>query len=264
MKPRFSWRTVALLAAALVTALVAYGGVRFLSPGGSAPAAPTGLELTVGVGNVSAKWQSVTGADRYLLLRGDEVVYAGAEPHGTDVTVTKGRQTYRVQAIARGVSSALSEPRTTEAGEGWGVGAPLVALFPKLLPPAPKTEAQWRGLRCNWQIRPGRNELGPSEHGAGSLGMRYRLICAADMVLSLHTMWFTSKDAVDGYMSKVIRDSQALRWNHGSGFWLGSTNEGYLKFDDPKLSLVVIGIAHSDNKPGSRSEFLTVANDLPI
>ncbi len=48
MKPRFSWRTVALLAAAVVTALVAYGGVRFLSPGGSAPAAPTGLELTVG------------------------------------------------------------------------------------------------------------------------------------------------------------------------------------------------------------------------
>lgn len=260
---KFSWRTAALIAAALVTALLVYGGVRLLSPGPSAPRTPTGLELTVGSGKISAKWQAVDGADRYLLLRGDEVVYAGEQPRGVDATVTKGRHTYRVQASKRGVPSPVSKPVTVEAGEGWGVGAPLVAQLSKLLPAAPKTDGPWRKLRCNWQIRPGRNEIGPSERGSGSLGMRYRLICGAGLNIAVHAMWFVSKDAVDGYMSRVIADSESLRWNHGSGFWLGSQREGYLKFDDPKLSLIVLGVAQTD-RPGTRADFLTTANDLPI
>ncbi|GAB10316.1 hypothetical protein GOARA_056_00630 [Gordonia araii NBRC 100433] len=257
------WRVIALACAAVVVAFTAFAGVHLLSPGPSAPPTPSGLNLQPEPGRVDAQWQPVDGADHYLLLRGDQVVYAGSEPRGRDETATKGRHTYRVQASRRGVPSPMSEPVTVETQEGWGAAAPLVNLLPKLLPAAPKVDGPWRKLHCNWQIRPGRNEMGPAEHGAGVVGMRYRLICGASLEVALHAMWFFSKDAVDGYMSRVTTDSEALRWNHGSAFWYAAKNEGYLKFDDPKLSLIVVGVGRTDRKT-TRADFLALANELPI
>lgn len=263
MRENLSWRTAAVAGAALVTALVVYAGVRLLSPGPSAPPAPSALRATVGVGQVNVQWPAVGRADTYVLLRDDQVVYTGPQPRGVDATVTKGRHTYRVQASTNGVPSPMSEPVVVTAGDGWGVGAPLVAMLPKVLPAAPKVDGPWRALHCNWQIRPGRNELGPSEHGAGTIGMRYRLVCGANLTVALHAMWFSSKDAVDGYLSRITRDSEALRWNHGSGFWYTAKNEGYLKFDDPKLALIVLGVGRTDHKT-TRADFLDLANELPI
>lgn len=258
-----SWSTVGLFAAAVATAVAVFAGVRVVDPGPTAPPVPTGLAMTAQTGHVSATWRPVAGADRYVLLRGDQVVYAGVEPHGVDETVTKGRHTYRVQASRRGVPSPLSAPVDVEAKEGWGLSAPLVDLLPKLLPAAPRTAGPWRGLHCNWQIRPGRNELGPAEHGAGIVGMRFRLICGANLQLALHAMWFYSKDAVDGYLSGLSAESESVRWNHGSGYWYTAKNEGYLKFDDPKLSLIVLGVGRTDRR-ATRADFLELANDLPI
>lgn len=257
------WRTAAVAIGAVTVAVAVFTTVRVVSPGPSAPPVPTGLIVEAGVGKVDAHWQPSPGADHYVLLRDDEVVYAGAEPRGVDVTVTKGKHSYRVQASAHGVPSALSSPVVAEAGDGWGAGAPLVALLPKLLPAAPRIDGPWRELHCNWQIRPGTNEIGPSEHGTGVLGMRYRLICGASLMVGLHAMWFTSKDAVDGYLSRVRTNSEALRWNHGSGFWYTAKDEGYLKFDDPRLSLIVIGVGRTDRKT-TKSDFLDLANELPI
>lgn len=262
MKRSAAVRWGALAVAVVVAAAIGFVVVRMVSPTGRAPKAPTGLSASVKVGHVELAWQPVPGSDRYLLLRDDQVVYAGAEPRGTDATVTKGKHVYRVQAQDHGVPSAMSQPITVEAGEGWGEGAPLVNLLPKLLPAAPRTDGPWEKLHCNWQIRPGRNELGPSEAGAGAVGMRYRLICGSQMKWGLHSMWFYSKDAVDGYLSDVISNAEAFRWNHGSGFYLASRGEGYLKFDDPKLSLIVVGITRQDSK--TKAGLIEMANRLPV
>ncbi|MFT4200050.1 hypothetical protein [Gordonia sp. (in: high G+C Gram-positive bacteria)] len=255
-------RRVALAAAALLVALAAFAGVRYFSSAPKPPGAPTGVAGVAKVGHVEVTWRPVEGADDYLLIRDDLVVADGPEPRGVDATVTKGKHAYRVQASTRGVPSPMSAPVQVEAGEGWGAGAPLVALLPRLLPAAPKTDGPWEKLHCNWQIKPGRNELGPSETGAGPVGMRNRLMCGSKMKWGLHAMWFYSKDAVDGYLRDVIPDAQAFRWNHGSGFFLTSRGEGYLKFDDPRLSLIVLGINRTDST--AKDPVVQMANQLPI
>lgn len=259
---RLRWLPWTLIAVLAVIALV--GGFLVTRSLGAvdAPASPTGLQLTRGTGQVTATWQPVAGADGYQLVRGDVVVYDGKDTKAVDQTVTAGAHTYRVQAVRRDAVSAPGESRTIDAGQGWGLYAPLIAEFPALLPQAPDAKG-WDDLTCLWMLNPVRGERGPSESGVGEVWTKLRIRCAdPGLTIAMHVFWFDDKDGLDGALSQFAETGTPIKWNQGTGYVVPGDGSIYVKFDDPARRLAVIAMKGVTSTMTSK-ELLDLANSLP-
>lgn len=247
----------------LVAAVVAVGGfvvVRSVTAP-DAPDTPGGLTLQARPGRVVASWDPVSGASAYQLLRGDGyVVHQGPETSAEDVSVPAGEHDYRVIAIRAGVYSEPGPVQRVRTGASWGEFAPLVAQFPELLPQAPDTAAQWMNTECIRRYSGGRDEVGPSETGAGQVRTVFVVRCAAGSVdRPFGVFWFASRDALNAEYSRSSETSRPVRWRHGTGL-IDENGRGVFKItDDPSRELAMIVVLETDGQ-----DILDMVDSLPL
>lgn len=254
-------KTRAVIAAVAVLVLIAsLFAVRAMS-GGSDPDAPNGLSLTAKNGTVNATWNTVSGADEYILIRDDNTVaYRGPESKAVDATAPTGEHTYRVRAVNDGRWSAESGDTKVTVESGWGAIAPLVAEFPDLLPQTPLLLG-WEDINCRSMVRAVKIERGSSDAGNGAPLVKARLHCF-NTDLMLQPVWMTSKNAVDQLfadMSKSAPAGESIRWRLGTGYVVEADKAIYLRFDDHDDLAV---LAQLDK--GGKKELVDLANKMPF
>ncbi|MCR5979747.1 fibronectin type III domain-containing protein [Gordonia jinghuaiqii] len=254
------WPIVLIVVLAGAVAVGGFIGVRALgSP--DVPQSPGGLTLEAQTGHVAARWDAVSGAEGYQLVRDDGlVVYEGSRTEAVDAEVAAGEHVYRVMAVRSGVSSPAGPARTVRTGESWGQFAPLVAQFPQLLPQAPGTSARWRDAECVRRYSGGRDEVGPSETGTGKVRTVFVLRCAAGAVDRPYgVFWFASKDALNAEYQRSSSTSRPVSWRHGTGL-IDENGRGVFKItDDPAQELAMIVVLRTQAQ-----DVLETVDSMPI
>lgn len=256
---------LALIAVLAVAALVgAFLAARALT-GAGAPPAPGGLAVTAGAGHVSARWDAVDGATSYQLLRDDTtVVYSGPATTARDDTVDGGRHHYQVRAVSGGMDSAPSDPVEVEATRGWGLYAPLIAQFPRMLPQAPDIASPWQATRCVWLLGASPDELGPSAAGSGEVRTVMRIRCATEnLTHSFGVFWYASRDGLNAAFTEQTEGGHPVGWAHGTGRIDSQAGRGVFKIaDHPEQELAMIVVASGVHL--TDRQILVFVNSMPI
>ncbi|ALG83771.1 hypothetical protein ACH46_03660 [Gordonia phthalatica] len=253
-------KTIAIIAVVAVLVLLASLFAVRSMVGSSTPDAPSGLSVSYEDGKVKAVWNTVSGADEYVLVRDDSTVaYSGSESKAEDLTATAGEHTYRVRAANSGRWSAESAETKVAVLTGWGQLTQFVTQFPDLLPKTPDAEG-WQGITCRSMVRALLIERGPSDHGSGDPLVRARMHCFTSDI-SLQPMWMTSKNAVDQLMSEVSKDDspESISWRYGTGYVVESARTIYLRFSDRDDLVINLSL-----KAGGKKELLDLANSMPL
>lgn len=224
--------------------------------------APDGLVLTPAAGAIDAQWNSVDGAEKYMLIRKDgTVAYVGAESTAKDSTPLAGKQSYRVIAIGEGGrESAASAAANVQVDDTWGDLFPFVKQFPKLLPQVPSAEG-WSSVGCIPMVRPDAAELGQGDSGSGRVIGQARIGCSSSDITSLQVSWMISKEAADIFFGSVSAKPgrKAVRWQFGTGYFDALNSDLYLRLDEHDTVFIGLGV-----KGATQAQLLELANSLPL
>lgn len=226
----------------------------------SAPDVPSGLSVSAENGKVKVVWNSVSGADEYILTRdGSTVIYQGSKTTAEDLTAATGGHKYQVRALSSGAMSSPSEEGKVTVTSGWGDIAVQVAQFPKLLPQTPEATG-WNGMACRTMVKAVNDELGAGDTGSDKPMVAARLNCFKGTTV-LQPMWMTSKESADSVMSRITKTAtpEAISWRYGTGYWVPEEASAYLRLTDhPDVLLAII------TPKGTKDQSIQLMNSMPI
>ncbi|MGB6038832.1 MAG: hypothetical protein WBG39_03130 [Gordonia sp. (in: high G+C Gram-positive bacteria)] len=223
--------------------------------------APEGLQAKASVGVVEISWNSVEGADQYMLVRDDgEVIYAGDETRYSDFSAKFGERRYVVISTVDGRESPASAETVVKVDSGWGDWGSYAAEFPKLLPRTPK-QVGWQQSTCQWMIRPDRAELGSGPQGSGHPVGRARIACMSPDSVALQVVWVASAEEVDEFFGRAsaFDGAEAISWRYGTGYVRIQAGEIYIRADDRNDVFFAIG-----KSGATKSELIRLANSMDL
>lgn len=253
-------KTLAVIAAGAVLVLIAALFVVRATTGSSSPDAPAGLSLTADDGKVKAVWNTVSGADEYILIRdGGTVVYRGEDTNAVDLTAATGEHSYRLRAENNGRWSAESADTKVTVVSGWGQDAPLIAQVPQVLPQTPAVTG-WRDINCRSMVRALKIERGSSDAGNGDPLVKARLHCF-NKDLIVQPAWMTSKNATDQFFADVSKSApvEPVTWRHGTGYVIEEDQVIYLRFAERDDLVFVVKLDKAD-----KAALVDLANSMPF
>jgi len=270
---KWVWPAIAL--GAVVALVVSVFVTRALAGGGGGFPAPAGLSAKANTGYVSLSWHKVSGAASYVLLRDGQVAYAGpatsyddhvASDTPVNSLLNPGSRDYSVQAVSPdGAVSPVSAPIKATANRSWAEYAGDVALLGSFMPPSPSSTG-WDDMTCS-PVNVARDaNRGSDPKGNGQPGMRFGVACTVpgDQPLSVLEWFLNSPDDLNAAWAQKTGSGQPVTWNNGTGATVTKPDGNYifLRFSDPKLSLVMISISSSAPNAISTADLLSKANTI--
>ncbi|WP_018178016.1 hypothetical protein [Jongsikchunia kroppenstedtii] len=269
------WVWVAVALGAVVALVVSLFVTRLLAGGNSGFAAPSGLSAKANTGYVSVSWDKVSGAASYVLLRDGQVAYAGPETSyddhvASDTPVNSlqnpGSREYSVQAVSGdGAVSPVSSPIKAMANRSWAEYSHDVGLLGGFMPPSPSTTG-WEDMTCSPVVVSRDANRGSGPKGNGQPGLKFGVACTVpgDQPLSVLEWFLSSPDDLNAAWAQKATGGQPITWNNGTGVTVSKPDGNYLflRFSDPKLSLVMISISSSAPNAISTADLLSKANTI--
>lgn len=273
-RPRkWVWGAVAL--GAIFALVVSVFATRALAGGDGGFAAPSGLSAKPDTGFVSLSWHKVPGAASYVLMRDGQVAYAGPDTSyddhvASDTPVNSllnpGSREYSVQAVsADGAVSPVSAPIKANANRSWAQYSRDVGLLGSFMPPSPSSTG-WENMTCSPVVVSRDANRGSGPKGNGQPGLRFGVACTVpgDQPLSVLEWFLSSPDDLNSAWNQKTAGGQPVTWNNGTGVTVSKPDGNYifLRFSDPKLSLVMISISSSAPNAISTADLLSKANTI--
>jgi hypothetical protein len=268
---RWAWPLVVV--GAVVALVLSLAITYFVRGAGGSVASPGSVTATAEGSEVKLSWKSASGADSYLLSRGDQVVYAGPDTEFTDISAVAPSGGDRVEYVVRAVDDKgrVSEPSpsaTVQVGAGWGLYAESAQRLPELLPTGPD-EQGYNGMRCETRMDAVPPEEGDGPDGSGEQFIKAGFRCVLDVDGREYDLWtdfYVTPEALDSRMDDIrgFDGVTSTTWLRGRAVSGGGGDEArWMALTVDGMPDVYIELSAVD-KSTTAGELIDAVNALPV
>jgi hypothetical protein len=267
------WGWPLLVVAGVVALVLAFTITYFVRGSGNSVSSPGTVTASAEGPVVKVSWKSASGADSYLLSRGEAVVYSGPATEFTDISAVApsggDRVEYRVRAVDdKGRVSEPSASASVEVGSGWGQYAESAQRLPELLPAGPD-EQGYNGMRCETRMDAVPPEEGDGPDGSGEQFIKAGFRCVLDSGGEQYDLWtdfYVTPEALESRMDDIrgFDGVTSTTWQNGRAVSGGGGDEPrWMALTVDGMPDVYIELSAVD-KATTSDQLVDAVNSLPV